>query len=143
MNDPKSQMDHVRMIVRENQTRRLYLLHELYRWGDGHPCEVSIEFLTEPVWKEFDILDVAGYLEEEGLLVIGVDKEQGRGPVPNLRLTHKGITEVEKSIEHPSEATDHFPAPLVQNFHAPVGSVQVGAKSIARATQNLRKGREG
>jgi hypothetical protein len=143
MNDSATLMYNVRLFARENQTRRLYLLRKLYDWGMGHPCIVPISFLSDaPEWIEFDILDVAGYLAEEGLLEIGSDKEQDRPPVPNLCLTHKGIVEVERSIDHPTGATEHFSAQIVQHFNAPVGSVQSGVNSTASSTQHLRKARK-
>lgn len=144
MADLTPQMENARTIARKNQTSRLYLLRELYNWGDGHPCVVHIEFLSDaPQWEEFDILDIAGYLEEEGLLVIGVDKQEGRLPMQHLCLTHKGIIEVERSIEYPTEATEHFPAPIVQYFNGPVGSVQSGQNNTSRAVQHLDKATKG
>jgi hypothetical protein len=138
MSDPTTLDHNIRMIKQENQAKRLSLLRLLYDFSSGQRCIVAVSFLTEGLKSdEYEILETAFYLSEEGLLNIGQNQEQRMPPGPNLCLTHKGIVEVERSIDHPSEATEHFSASVIQNFHGPVGAVQTGPQSEATIDQHL------
>jgi hypothetical protein len=138
MADPAAVEHNIRLFKQENQSKRLSLLRLLYDLSAGQKCIVAVSFLSEgPDSDEYDILETASYLSEEGLLTIATDHQQGMPPGPNLCLTHKGIVEVERSIDHPLEATEHFSAPVVQNFHGPVGAVQTGNQSRATTHQHL------
>lgn len=52
-------------------------------------------------------------------------------------LSHRAIVEIEQSIRNPNRATEHFAATVIQNFNAPVGSVQTGDYSSSTVTQNI------
>jgi hypothetical protein len=39
-----------------------------------------------------------------------------------VAITHRGTVEVERSIASPDEPTEHFQAPVIQHFYAPVGA---------------------
>lgn len=130
-------MYNVALFAKENQAKRLLLLRQLYDSGMGHKCLTPVTLLVASDWDEFEIMDTAEYLSEEELVRMETDNENGFPSGVSLCLTHKGILEVERTINHPTEATEYFPAPIVQNFHGPVGSVQSGEKSIANTTQNL------
>ena len=54
-----------------------------------------------------------------------------------VTLSHRAIIEVENSITNPAKSTEHFPATIIQNFHAPIGSVQTGNQNIANVNQNI------
>ena len=75
-----------------------------------------------------DFYHVLQYLTDEGL-----------ASKSNLvvSLTHEGIVEFEDSLRSPTESTTHFPAPVIQHFHGPVGAVQTGAQSITNVTQEV------
>lgn len=132
-------MYNLRFVMRENQGKRLFLLRKLFEMSFGVPCLVAISiFQNETGWYEHDIYESARYLSEEGLLTIQDGDGSGRRPEgPYLRLTHKGITEVEQSITTPTKATEHFAATVIQHFNASVGAVQTGPNSTAHAVQQL------
>jgi hypothetical protein len=69
------------------------------------------------------------YVRDKGFL-------SGRTGVGWLALSHQGIIEMERSILHPEERTDHFKPGVVQRFYAAVGVVQNAADSTAYVTQN-------
>lgn len=54
-----------------------------------------------------------------------------------VSLSHKAIVEIEQSIAKPNRDTEHFSSTVIQNFNAPVGSVQTGSNSTANVTQNF------
>jgi hypothetical protein len=137
-------MYNLRYIMRENQKKRLLVLRGLFDLSFGVPCIVSISiFCKVTEIDDYDVLEAARYLEEEGLLTIKEDvKDEWAGaptPGPYLRLTHKGIVEVEQSITNPTEPTPNFPATVIHqynNYNASVGAVQTGQYSTAHAVQN-------
>jgi hypothetical protein len=136
MANEEALMQSIRFITRENQEKRLLLLRKLFEISFGDRALVSTSIFAQMTgWYEHD---VAERLAEEGLLTI----ESGEGydcitPPPHLRLTYKGIIEVERSITNPTEATEHFPSTVIQNFNASVGAVQAGPYSTAHAVQSL------
>ncbi len=54
-----------------------------------------------------------------------------------VTLSHTAIVEIENSILNPTKSTEHFPSTVIQNFHAPVGSVQTGNHNISNVNQNI------
>jgi hypothetical protein len=135
-------MFNLRHITQENQKKRLLVLRRLFDLSFGEICIVSIPiFCKETGIPDYDVLEAARYLQEEGLLTIREDvKDEYQAaptPGPYLLLTHKGIVEVEQSITSPMKATQHFPATVIQYFNDSVGAVQTGAHSIAHSVQQL------
>jgi hypothetical protein len=77
-----------------------------------------------------EAMQAALYLKGEHLLETSVG--------PRFHLLHRGVVEIEAAILHPENATEHFTQQVVQivnNFHAPVGAVQVGASTVANVVQ--------
>jgi hypothetical protein len=139
VSDQEALMYNLRFIMQENQEKRLFLLRNLFDMSFGDPCRVAFSIITEAIrWDNHQIRESANYLSEEGLLTIEEDDGSGRRPRgPYLRLTHKGIVEVEQSITNPTRPTEHFPSTVIQNFNASVGAVQTGSHSTAHAVQSL------
>lgn len=81
--------------------------------------------------REKELSEISDYLDGEGLIT----QQSDNGLF--IRLEHRGIVEVENSIRNPQKPTEHFSVQVIQNFNAPVGSVQTGNQSIANVTQNL------
>lgn len=52
-------------------------------------------------------------------------------------LTHQGVKEIERSLQTPNEATEHFSTQIVQHFHGTVGAVPTGIHATAVVTQNV------
>jgi hypothetical protein len=52
--------------------------------------------------------------------------------VRSVYITHEGIKSVEESVKEPEKPT----SPVVNNFNAPVGAVQIGNHNTANVTQN-------
>jgi hypothetical protein len=107
----------------EKQRVRYQLLAKLYELSDGsRRNRVRVEdLMKESAIDRKDFYHVLQYLTDEGL-----------ASKSNLivSLTHEGIVEFEDSLRSPTESTTHFPAPVIQHFHGPVGAVQTGAQSI-------------
>lgn len=119
-------------IIIEKQKKRYQILLELWRQVGGKQYERA-NFLN--VCGKFNIEfeeaeEFLCYLAEENL----IDATQSGFEVA---LTHKGIIEIENSINYPQKSTEHFPSTIIQNFNAAVGSVQTGAHSISSVNQNF------
>lgn len=114
----------------EKQRVRYQLLAKLYELSDGsRRNRVRVEdLMKESAIDRKDFYHVLQYLTDEGL-----------ASKSNLvvSLTHEGIVEFEDSLRSPTESTTHFPAPVIQHFHGPVGAVQTGAQSITNVTQKV------
>ena len=82
------------------------------------------------------VINALNYLEGEGLVQLKLGASFDNKMESHYYLQHKGIVEIEKSIESPDAPTEHFMMSVVQNFNAPVGSVQNAPHSTANVTQN-------
>lgn len=118
--------------ILEKQKQRYRFILEVWKNVKGTTSESaylyivaqSFGFSLEETW------DLHSYFSEEGFFA----KETGELEVT---LSHKAIVEIEKSLLNPRESTEHFPATVIQNFHAPVGAVQNGNQNIANVNQNI------
>ena len=96
-------------------------------------CNYTIDF-----FKVADSLGISSesaeemfdYFYEAGFLICMSDEG-------DIKLSHKAIDEVEKSLNNPQQSTEHFSSTVIQNFHAPVGSVQTGNYNIANVNQYI------
>ena len=125
-------MNENRNIVLEKQKRRYELILELWKKVNGK------EYTDVNFWKVADNLgfskdeatEIYHYLMNEGFFS---SRRAGGG----VSLSHRAIVEIENSISNPQQSTEHFPATVIQNFNAPVGSVQNGNHSISNVNQNI------
>jgi hypothetical protein len=110
--------------ITEKQKKRYQLLLKLYEMvGDDSKKAVRPEFFYETgLFLQKELLRISTYLQAEDL----VKRSAG-----NLHLTHKGIKEVEDSIQHPNRPTEHFSSVVIQHFYGDVkDGVQSGAISV-------------
>jgi hypothetical protein len=112
--------------------------YEILRWifdkVDGQ--QYSPAYLRElindnSVYTEKELEKISNYLEGERLI------KQVNDDGLLVQLTHKGIVEIQNSINNPQKPTEHFPAQVINNFYAPVGSNQTGKQNIANVQQNF------
>ena len=114
----------------EKQRKRYLVLDKIYELTEGDESKI---LMLEPP-EEIDaneVLAIIIYLAGEGLVESLADE------APLLRISHRGVVEVEDSRLNPREATEHFPAQVIQHFHGTVGSIQVGDQNIANVSQKL------
>jgi hypothetical protein len=114
----------------EKQRRRYLLLEKIYELTDGDESKIIMLEPTEELSPK-EVLSIVRYLTGEGLVESLADE------APLLRISHRGVVEVEYSHMNPREPTEHFPAQVIQHFHGTVGSVQTGNQSIAHVTQEI------
>jgi hypothetical protein len=103
----------------------------LYEASEGR-LNVSFELSDLAVKAGLSYEEADGaidYLAGEGLVSL-----DGFGPM--VSLTHRGVVEVEQSIDKPDRATEHFPAQIIQHFHGTVGAVQNAPNSTANISQH-------
>ncbi len=119
-------------MVIQNQKNRYKMLLALWREVNGREM-VRVNFneiaKRENISKE-EANDIYIYFMGENFF--GVRDVGG-----NVSLSHRAIVEIEESLENPSRGTPHFPATVIQNFNAPVGSVQTGPHSTSNVNQNF------
>ena len=125
-------MNENKELVLKKQKRRYEFLLELWKVVKGSLHEQanlyvvagSLGFSLEETWE------LHSYFSEKGFFAMetsGLD----------ITLSHSAIVEIENSLTNPQQSTEHFPATVIQNFNAPVGSVQTGNHSISNVNQNI------
>jgi hypothetical protein len=105
--------------ITEKQKKRYQVLLKMYEMAGDDPQEgIRPQFFYETgLLLQKEVFVILAYLDNEGLIKRG----------DTLYLTHKGIKEVEDSIQHPNRPTEHFPAIVIQHFYGNVkGGVQGG-----------------
>ena len=109
-------------LIQESEKRRYKLLYEVWKaMRDGTQSGFNAnDLIKNGIMKERDLSQAFQYLRAEGLL---------GDSYPWVDLTHEGLVEIEHSIKHPENETEHFSATVIQHFHAPVGIVQTGSAS--------------
>jgi hypothetical protein len=121
-------------LIQEKQRKRYQLLLKLWEATGGRELvEVSFsDIAQESGLSEEEAMEIYIYFMEEHLFGYrGVDGNR------RVTLSHKAIVEVEQSIAHPDEGTEHFSSTVIQNFNAPVGSVHTGPNSTSYVSQNF------
>lgn len=125
-------MNEYQQLVEQKQKRRYQLLLELWKAADGkEKFPISFNGIAEK--NEFtsdEIDEIYNYLNSEGFFENATFGSQ-------VSLSHSAIREMEKSLQDPSQPTEHFSATVIQNFNAPVGAVQTGNHNIANVNQNI------
>jgi hypothetical protein len=118
--------------IQEKQRRRYQMLHKLWEAVGGKEyAEADFFGIARAMGlNEDEANEIYGYFTSEGLF-------GNRGVDGGVSLSHKAIVEIEQSITQPNSGTEHFPSTVIQNFNAPVGSVQTGSHSVAHVTQNF------
>jgi hypothetical protein len=116
--------------IQEKQEKRYRLLHRLYEATEGNPnVSVALSDLAAEAGLSYEEADSAlDYLAAESLVSL-----DGFGPL--VSLTHRGIVEIEQSINKPDRPTEHFSNQIIQHFHGPVGAIQNAPHSTANVTQ--------
>lgn len=118
-------------IALRNEINRYNLLLELYKAANGMPfIEVNIKKIADSLnFSEMDYYAAHWYFGSENLFAMNGDNI--------VSLSHKAIVEIENSIKNPNQSTEYFSSTVIQNFHAPVGSVQTGNYNVANVNQNI------
>lgn len=114
---------------------RLRLLGTLYKLCDGddrYHCSRQEAYEASGL-GDADVFETAfSYLEGHGLAeTLTAD---------SIQITHAGIVEYEQTLEHPSQATEHFSQQVVVNVHAPVGAIVTGNQNTANVQQQINNG---
>jgi hypothetical protein len=115
--------------ILEKQKKRYGLLLRVYELTGGD--EAKILMLEAPELDSNEVQSIVLYLAGEGLVQSLADE------APLLRITHRGVVEVEESLLNPKQSTEHFLPQVIQHFHGDVGSVQTGNQNVANVVQNL------
>jgi hypothetical protein len=105
----------------EKQKKRYQVLLKIYEMaGDDPQHGIRPQFFYETgLLLQKEVFVILAYLDNEGLIKRG----------ETLYLTHKGIKEVEDSIQHPNRPTEHFSTVVIQHFYGDVkGGVQVNGE---------------
>jgi hypothetical protein len=98
--------------VLEKQKKRFQFLYQLYREQETDPEKVGynmIEVGNKCGLDKVAVKEVAGFLIREGLIETPI-----LGPI--VRITHKGMLEVESAFENPGSKTNHFPPYIIQEI---------------------------
>jgi hypothetical protein len=116
--------------ILEKQRKRYSLLLRIYELTDGDESKIiTLEATDELDSKE--ILSIVDYLAGEGLVESLADE------APLLRISHRGVVEVEDSLLNPRNPTEHFAAQVIQYFNGTVGSVLTGNQNVANVRQEI------
>lgn len=123
--------DHLRIVQRKQERRYLMLLKLWEAVGGKEGVQVDyMEVARAASFETEEAKEIYKYFMNEGFF-------QNRRVVWGVTLSHKAVIEVEQSISNPTGGTEHFSSTVIQNFNAPVGSVQTGPHSTANVTQNF------
>jgi len=127
-------MDNASQLVLKKQQNRYKMLKAIYEAGSSEYRPVNLYDIGKELGLvREEINDAELYLLGQGLIT-RFDDQGG------IRLMHKGTVEVESSIQHPNNPTEHFSTQVIQpiqNFYGAVGAVQNASHSTANVTQNI------
>ena len=126
--DEPQELFKLRLLTQENEHDRLRLLQLLYVKGRGKKRLIALNFHDATEQDEIDTRETVSHLEQEGFVIIETDPERLPAELC-LRLTHKGVIEVEKTVSDPKEATKDFTLPNIVVL-GDRNSVQTGGSSI-------------
>lgn len=126
-------MNENKNIVLDKQRRRYQLILEIWKRVNGEALYKSVNFrevANSIGFSEDEINDTFNYFYSEGFF--------GSSSIDlTISLSHRAIVEIENSITNPRQSTEHFPSTIIQNFNAPVGSVQTGNHNTANVNQTF------
>jgi hypothetical protein len=119
-------------IIQGKQGRRYLMLLKLWEavGGKEHVTVDFMEVAKKAGFGEAEAEEIYDYFWSEGFF-------DNRIVVWGVSLSHRAIVEIEQSISNPNRGTEHFTSTVIQNFNAPVGSVQTGSHSVANVTQHF------
>lgn len=123
--------------VNRKQWIRYRVLFRLYNIaGDNVQLPVSdIEIRNKEYMGDAALQKAKNYLGEEGLISYSDNYSA---------ITHKGIKEIEDSIQNPNKPTEHFPTIVIQNYYENVmGGVQVGGEGNSQTVSIMSGGKNG
>lgn len=119
-------------IIQQKQAKRYSMLLKLWEAVDCKEHK-TVDFMK--------VAKGAGFNEEEAEEIYIYFMNEGffgnRIVRWGVSLSHKAILEIEQSISNPNRDTEHFTSSVIQNFNAPVGSVQTAPHSTSNVTQNF------
>lgn len=124
----------MRKMLEQDKDKQYEVLRWIFDKANGNRSKIInvFDLVTEnPKYTRDELERISDYLEGEGLIERVANEEI------IVQLTHKGIVEIQKSINNPQNSTEHFPAQVINNFYAPVGSNQTGNQNIANVQQNF------
>lgn len=116
----------------ERQKQRYQMLRELYQRVGTTECPVKDFFgIAQHLGIDQEAAEeVLLYLEGESLL-----ERMSQGEA--ILIASKGLLEIEQSLSHPNESTEHF-STLTIHSYAPIHSIGADAASVG-VTQNSRE----
>ena len=116
------------MDINKRQADRLRVMRAIFDASNGSQFDVVrvLPFMeTSLGLSQQEIVDACYYLRGEGLIV---DRIKAEGLIIGVEITHKGIKEMEDSIDSPDRPTKHFPpAYSVVNVHGDGNVIQSGS----------------
>ncbi len=123
-------------MMEQNKNKQYEVLRWIFDKAEGSQNDLVdlLELTKENSTYEINDLEkITDYLEGENLIKRPIDEGIF------VQLTHKGIVEIQSSINNPQKPTKYFPATVIQNFtfNSAVGSFQTGSQSIANVQQNF------
>jgi hypothetical protein len=116
------------------QRQRYQFLHAVFDATEGN-CMPSLNMWDVGKALGFshaETSDVQSYLYQEGLI-------ENFALGGEIRLTHRGLREVEASLETPTERTEHFSVDVIQHvttYNGPVVN-QSGSHNVANVTHTV------
>jgi hypothetical protein len=119
-------------IINDKEHKRYALLVRLWEAANGGEVKrISFTKISEDAGlNREEQNEIYRYFDSEGFF----SSADAGG---SIVLSHRAILEIEQSIRYPRRATEHFAATVIQNFNAPVGSVQTGPYSSSTVNQNI------
>jgi hypothetical protein len=114
----------------QKQKKRYELLLRIYELTNGDETKILMLEGSEESDSD-EILSIVDYLAGEELVASLADE------APLVRITHRGVVEVEESLLNPKQPTEHFLSQVIQHFHGTVGAVQTGNQNVANVSQNI------
>jgi len=109
--------------IERRRANRLRVMKAIF--DDSNASETAVVRTTPHLQKRLglsdqELADTCNYLAGEGLRVARIQAAEFPAPI-GVQVTHRGIKEMEQSLEAQSEPTQHFPPAIsVINVHGPV-----------------------
>lgn len=133
-------MDDALKLLEEKENMRYEVLKCLHLHAQNNGIKRNSLKLSEILGVEnlssqmneggFRVQDAVNYLSGEELVE---EKSTVLGKL--YSITHKGVKEIERSIQNPEKSTEHFSSQVIQIFNAPVGTVQSGNNNSSYVSQ--------
>src|SRR6266566_8770320 len=103
------------MDIEKRRANRLRVMKEIFDASGGSETVVvhtaphpHAPHLPESLGlSDEEIADACNYLAGEGLIVAAIEVAEDPAPI-GVQITHRGIKEMEQSLQAPREPTEHF-----------------------------------